>query len=31
MFRNVGHAELIHKDPKILLKLIDKAYRNAVE
>ncbi len=28
MFKNTGHAELIHKNPKILLKLIDKAYKN---
>lgn len=28
MFKNTGHAELIHKNPKILLKLIDKAYQN---
>lgn len=26
MFRRTGHAELIHKDPGILLSLIDKAY-----
>jgi hypothetical protein len=26
MFRNTGHAELIHKDPRILLSIIDKAY-----
>lgn len=28
MFKNTGHAELIHKNPKVLLKLIDKAYQN---
>jgi len=28
MLKNTGHAELIHKNPKILLKLIDKAYQN---
>ena len=26
MFRNTGHVELIHKDPRILLSIIDKAY-----
>ena len=26
MFRNTGHAELVHKDPKKLLMIINKAY-----
>ena len=26
MFRNIGHAELIHKNPRALIRLIDKAY-----
>jgi len=28
MFKNTGHAELIHKNPRVLLSLIDKAYNN---
>ncbi len=30
MFRNIGHAELIHKNPKALLRLIDKAYNGKI-
>ena len=26
IFDNTGHAELIHKDPQILLALLDDAY-----
>ncbi len=31
MFRNTGHAELIHKKPEILLSLIDKAYNKNLQ
>ena len=30
MFRNTSHAELIHKNPKALLRLIDKAYNGKI-
>jgi hypothetical protein len=30
MFRKTGHAELIHKNPKKLLKLIEKAYNKEI-
>ncbi len=30
MFRNIGHAELIHKNPKALIRLIDKAFNGKI-
>lgn len=30
MFRNTGHAELIHKNPRVLIRLIDKAYNGEI-